>query len=271
MTSAAPRTPRRHVRLAHLVATIAAVGLLAGACSSDGDTTDTSESGERELTTETSQQPSGPAADTEFCTRVAALDDGEADLDLEEDPQQALSAIESIAEVAPEELSADFEVFVGTLAEFPSDLPEDDPNALASLLELFMDPDFLEAQSRIGDYVQEECGLDIDGLGGSTSDDAEGDTAEAGTSGEVTLEEIDAVEDANDDQSWEDKLSSTVINGQADVQLGSGPEPFTEAEALQLCNAMVDALSADHPELQVSVTNGEDTIVRTDGGTCTAA
>lgn len=269
MTSAAPRTTRRHVRFAVFVATIAALGMLAGACSSDGDTTDTSESGERELTTETSQQPSGPAADTEFCTRVAALDDGEADLDLEEDPQQALSAIESIAEVAPEELSGDFEVFVGTLAQFPSDLPEDDPNALASLLELFMDPDFLEAQSRIGDYVQEECGLDIDGLSASTSDD-DADAAEAGTSGEVTLEEIDAVEDANDDQSWEDKLSSTVINGQADVQLGSGPQPFTEAEALQLCNAMVDALSEDHPELEVSVTNGDDTIVRTDGGACTA-
>lgn len=259
-TTRAPRA-RRTLHLGPLIVLVVALAL-AGCSGDDGtEATDTTSS---DATETTAAEPTGAAADTEFCRRAAQLEQSEEGVDPLEDPEGALAQVTSAAEVAPEELRDDFEVFLDTFEQLSAEPTEDDPSALAGLFEVFMAPEFLDAQANITDYVEQECGFDV----GSVADGA--DDVEGGADGEVSLEEVEAVEDANESESWADKVSSTVIDGGADVQLGSGPEPFTQDEALRLCTAMLDALSSDHPDVEITVTNGTETVAASDGGACSA-
>jgi hypothetical protein len=239
------------------------VALALTGCSGD-DGTEASDTTSSDTSETTAAEPTGAAADTEFCRRAAQLEQSEEGVDPLEDPEGALAQVSSAAEVAPEELQDDFAVFLDTFEQLSAEPTEDDPSALAGLFEVFMAPEFLDAQANITDYVEQECGVDTGSMEDASDDGDAGD-------GEVSLEEVEAVEDANEDESWADKVSSTVIDGGADVRLGSGPDAFTEDEAVQLCTAMLDALSSDHPDVEITVTNGDETVATSDGGTCSAA
>ena len=246
---------RRTLHLGPLIVLVAALAL--SGCSGDDDGTEATDTTSSDTSETTAAEPTGAAADTEFCRRAAQLEQSEEGVDPLEDPEGALEQVSSAAEVAPEELQDDFEVFLDTFEQLSAEPAEDDPSALAGLFEVFMAPEFLDAQANISDYVDQECGFDM----GST---------DGGADGEVSLEEVEAVEDANEGESWADKVSSTVIDGGADVKLGSGPDPFTQEEAVQLCTAMLDALSSDHPHVEITVTNDTETVAASDDGTCSA-
>lgn len=261
-------------------AAAAAVALLPAACSGSGsNVTASAESAERGSPDDGGGGSSG-GGDDEYCAALERLAADGTDVDLTEDPEAALAEVRSLAEAAPPELEADFEVFLTTIERLAT-IPEDDTGeALGELFEVMLDPEFMAAQERIDDYSGDECGIDLDDLGtGSdldefggegTSDDELGSGDMGDDPSEISLEDIDAIEEANDGTGWEEKLSSTVISMGADVQLGSGPDAFTVDEALEMCSAMLDGLSAKNPDVTISVSNGETTIVDTSGGTCAA-
>ncbi|MFN7148134.1 MAG: hypothetical protein ACK4V6_01505 [Microthrixaceae bacterium] len=256
------------------------VALVPAACSGSGSsTTASAESAERGSSEDSGEPDTGTGGDEEYCAALERLAADGTDVDLTEDPDAALAEVRSLAEAAPPELEADFEVFLGTierLAEIPAD---DTGAALGELFEVMLDPEFMAAQDQIEQYSSDECGIDFDDLGtggdlgelGELGDDefGSGDVGEDDPT-DISLEDIDAVEQANEGTGWEDKLSSTVISMGADVQLGSGPDAFTVDEALAMCEAMYAALSTKNPDVTIAVANGETTIVDTSSGTCAA-
>lgn len=278
------------------------IALVPAACSGSGSsTTASAESEERG----SSEDGGGSGADTgaggaeEYCAALERLAADGTDVDLTEDPDAALAEVRSLAETAPPELAPDFDLFVATIERLAA-LPADDTGeALGELFEVMLDPEFMAAQERIEQYSSDQCGIDFDDLGtagdpddlgglgsddptsdgpgpdDSSPDDPGSDEFGSGAFGggdptDISLEDIDAVEEANEGTGWEDKLSSTVISMGADVQLGSGPEAFTVAEALAMCEAMFTALSAKNPAVTIAVANGETTIVDTSTGSCAA-
>jgi hypothetical protein len=256
-----------------------AVVVLPAACSGSGsNVTASAESADRG-SSEDSGGGSGAGGDEDYCAALERLAADGTDVDLTEDPEAALAEVRSLAESAPPELEADFDVFVATIERLASIPADDSGEALGELFEVMLDPEFMEAQERIDEYSSDECGVDLDDLGtGSDLDDlGGGDLDDEGFGSddmedpnEISLEDIDAIEEANDGTGWEEKLSSTVISMGADVQLGSGPDAFTEDEALEMCTVMLETLSAKNPDVTVSVSNGETTIVDSSGGSCAA-
>jgi hypothetical protein len=257
-----------------------AVALVPAACGESGSsTTASAESAERAPSEDEGGSSTGAGGDEEYCAALERLAADGTDVDLTEDPEAALAEVRSLAEAAPPELAADFETFLGTIEQL-AEIPADDTGAaLGELFEAMLDPEFMAAQERIDDYSSDECGIDFDDLGTAGDMDDLGDPGDdelgAGGMGEddptdISLEDIDAIEEANDGTAWEEKLSSTVISMGADVQLGSGPDAFTVDEALAMCEAMLPALSAKNPDVTIAVANGETTIVDTSSGTCAA-
>lgn len=263
-------------RVVSCCATALAVVLVPAACSDSGsNVTASAESAERG----SSEDAGGGAGtgDEDYCAALERLASDGTDVDLTEDPDAALAEVRSLADTAPPELEADFEVFVATIERLASIPADDSGEALGELFEVMLDPEFMAAQERIDDYSGDECGIDFDDLGTGSDldglDDAEPGDDDLGSGMEddptdISLEDIDAIEEANDGTAWEEKLSSTVISMGADVQLGSGPDAFTVDEALEMCTIMLDTLSAKNADVTVSVSNGETVIVDTSGGSC---
>lgn len=259
------------------------VALVPAACGDSGSsTTASAESAERGSSEGRGGSGTDAGGDEEYCAALERLAADGTDVDLTEDPDAALAEVRSLAEAAPPEIAEDFEVFLGTIERLAT-IPDDETGeALGELFEVMLDPEFMAARERIDQYSSDECGIDFDDLGSAGGpDDLGGDMGDLGDdefgSGlgeddptDISLEDIDAVEEANDGTAWEEKLSSTVISMGADVQLGSGPDAFTVDEALAMCTAMFDALSAKNPDVTIAVANGETTIVDTSSGSCAA-
>ena len=104
---------------------------------------------------------------------------------------------------------------------------------------------------------------------GSTGTDEDGDAGRR--PGEIELEDIDAVKESNDGAAWSEKLSTTVVNGLADVQVSSGDDDLTRDEAMAACTALLTALSERNTDVTVSVASGEDVLAEGADGTCAEA
>jgi hypothetical protein len=134
--------------------------------------------------------------------------------------------------------------------------------------------------------MAEHCGIDMSSTGGFGLDDAlgsdpggapggddpsgttlpGGDPSEGGP--DIGLEDLDAIEEAHLGEVWVDKVYSTSIVNDQEIQLiasdgedGFG-EPLTEEEAIDACDAVRTALEGRQPALSVEVLNGATVVVR---------
>lgn len=147
-----PGTERSRRPVRTMVVALAAWVLVLASCSGDDD-------------------GGGVAAGGEFCERARAAEAAFADQDV--DPQTALEALRSLAEVAPGELADDMDVvirYTEALAEDPASLAD----APASDLEAAFDS--LDA------YLRDTCGIDI-----GTGDDESGSEDGARPGAEETI------------------------------------------------------------------------------------
>jgi hypothetical protein len=66
-------------------------------------------------------------------------------------------------------------------------------------------------------------------------------------------------------------LSTTVVNGLADVQVSSGDDDLSQDEAMAACDALVTVLSERNTDVTVSVASGQDVHAKGADGTCAEA
>jgi hypothetical protein len=247
-----------------MTACAALVAVLAlGGCSGGDDTLAVSDD-----SAESVEGPGGADA-VAYCSTAEEVTAAGGGLDLSEDAPGALAGIEQLAADAPDELRADFETFLSGVDGL-AELNEDDPAALSRIFELMMDPEFEAAANAIEEFTAAECGIELGagmGAGAAGSDTSGTDGSEPG---EIELEDVDAVKDANQDATWADKLSTTVINGLADVQVSSSDEDLDEVEAVSACTTIWSALSEINPDVSVAVANGDTVVARSTGDGCDA-
>jgi hypothetical protein len=250
-------------RVRVLVAAFAGATLLLGACSGDGDTVSVSDESEERSTT---SEGASSGATSAYCQAAEELN-ADSGLDLSEDPDAALAGLEKMAAAAPDEVAGDFETLLGGIRGLV-DLEDDDPEALAGIFELMTDPEFEAATQSIEEFTGEECGIEL----GATAAEGEDDgSVDLGDEGQVDLEAVDEVKDANSGSAWADKLSTTVINFGRDVSVSSGEGELTVDEAIEACNALLSSLGMIEPEVTVEVSAGETLLVETVDGLCVAA
>lgn len=272
-----------------LLPLLAATALLGVACGEE-EAPEVAISGERPSTSTTAA--GGDADPTEFCDALAASQaaeggdgggDGAGAGNGDTDVAEVLAELEALAELAPAELVDDFEVMAGAFEQLEG-LDEDDPESLEAIFEVVFDEEMLSATLALEAYAEEECGLELEGLDPTTSGGG-GDTGSGGGdtgSGagpehdpddpDVHLEEVGAVEDAHEGESWADKLDSTFINMGHEVTVSADPSAgLTEDEALDACRALVEALRPGNAELTVAVQSGETVLASApEGGDCAA-
>jgi hypothetical protein len=260
----------RHVLLS---APLVAVALLLGACGGGGsDTVSVSEQSDDRSTT---SNPA-PSAGSDYCDAADAANGGGSGLDLSDDPRAALDSVRALAAAAPPELQDDFDTFIDGIDDI-AEMDEESPEALATIFELMADPEFAAASDAIEEYTKDECGIEL-GAAMPSGDDSSASGADSGSDesddsepGEIELDDVSAIKEANASSAWADKLSTTAINGLADVQVSTSGDDLSQAEALQACTALLAELSKINPEVTVSVGNGADVLAKSGGGTCAAA
>jgi len=103
--------------------------------------------------------------------------------------------------------------------------------------------------------------------GGSGSGGSEGSTPSDPT--DLSLDDIDAIKSASTGATWVDKVNSTSIVNDRDVELagpaaadGSGGTPLTAEEAMAACEAVRTGLEARQPALTVQVLNGTTVVAK---------
>ncbi len=252
-------------------------GLAATACGGDAALPAPKESDERPA-------GGGDGSGSEYCDAVAGL----ADMDPDEldDPAKAVAALAELGEVAPADLADSFDVLSGIVEELGA-LDQDDPDSVSQSLEIIMDPEVQDAAEAIDSYTMEECGIDLDGEDplddGSLDDDMFDDIDESTTTtvdpgdtsstGDIDLEDVDDVKDANSSATWTQKLTSTTILNDTDVTLAAdSSDPVTPAEAMEACEAVRTALVTINPGVTVTISNGETPVAASPArGTCAAA
>jgi len=243
---------------------LVATGVVAAGCASGESVTATRRSEDRPAT-DTSAPEVGDEGDAvAYCERADEV--AQSDAATQGDPAAALEALDSLASLAPAELADDFEVLGGIVDEL-SGLDEDDPASFQAALEIAFDPEVMAASEAISRYTEETCGLSLDGSapGGGLDDDpldgaddlTTSTTFDEGDPTDLHLEDVDAVKEAAQGETWPEKLSGTMISMGTDVQLSAGSDqPVTPDEALLACNTMWVALSQKNPAVSVQVLNG---------------
>lgn len=221
-------------------------------------------------------RPSVSGGDSEYCAVIGELGLAEENLDLSEDPEGALAAVERMADAAPPELADDFEAFLDRLRQLAEIDEDDGAAALEQIFALFTDQEFAAAAEAVESYTLEQCGVQLGASPGGTGSGAGGDP-DAGTDdgfdedfgfGALDLEDVEAIEEANEGAAWVDKLTTTVINSGRDVRVATSGDDLTDDEALAVCEAMLDGLSAIEPEVTIVVANGETDVASSAEGAC---
>lgn len=248
----------RRPRVTVVTLLLAPLVVATGACSGD-DTVAVPD--DRDGSSSTTVSPAGGDAEAYCATaREVAGQDG---VDLSEDADAAYAGLQRMAADAPTELDDDFATFLDGVADI-AQLDEDDPAALTGIFELLTDEDFTAAADAIERYTADQCGVEL-GAADPSSDDAGSGT---GAADGIELEDIDAVKEANGSASWSEKLSTTVIDGAADVRVSSAEGELTAAEALSACEALLSALGPIDPQVTVEVAAGDTVLADSSGGTC---
>lgn len=265
-----PRSRRSRPLLALVLATIAA---LATGCGGGGEVVlpAPKESDERPAPDD------GDGSASEYCAAVAELeatDDSEMD-----DPAKAVESLAVLGGVAPDELKPSFEVLADVVGELAG-LDESDPDYLARSLEIVFDPSVQEAAGRIDEFTIDECGIDLDDSSDDpfAEDPSDGSDSDAGADempadegvGDIDLEHIDGIKEANSAASWSSKLRTTTITNDTYVTLAADPaDPVTAEEAMAACEAIRTGVVSINPQVTVEIRNGELAVAASpDGGTC---
>ena len=252
-----------------LVLPVTLLGLCAAGCggSDDEGAPVSLQSAERETTTTSDGPP--PGSSEEFCAEVERLDSDPA-LDADADPAAAIEALQGLADLAPEELSADFALLAGVAEDLAAVDPED-PESIDEVFDIVLRPDVIEASTNINDYTKQECGIDLE-ADDEPVDEPDTTVADDAT-GDIDLEDIDAVEEANASATWPAKITSTSILNDTDVELiASDDALLTADEGLAACVAVRDALVVINPQVTVTVTSGGTRVAAAPaGGACAPA
>jgi hypothetical protein len=240
-----------------VVVTLGAV-LLAACGDGGGERTASMRSGERPATTATTGTPGSSATSDggSFCDVLASLDAAGAG----DEPAAFVEAVERLRPVAPPELVDDLDV-LASIADDLAALDENDPESAARALELVLDPRIMEASSALERYALDECGLELGDGDDTTEPTAPGDDTlpfdepDDGVDDDLLdLEDIDAVKDANEGASWVDKLTTTIISMDVDVQLAADEGA---------------GLTVDEPQVTVEIRSGDRALAGSEaGGAC---
>lgn len=100
----------------------------------------------------------GGSADS-FCAQVKSIDNADfGDMDRE----QATEVFKDLAKNAPAEVKGDLDQLLGALTAI-DDIDVTDPEAVAKAAEGFDEEKLEAAQENFQNYVEKECGIDIDG------------------------------------------------------------------------------------------------------------
>lgn len=251
-----------------LLAVVLAAALWASGCGGSETTTVSEQSDDRPTT---SASDGGDAS--EYCAAVEQLEVADGGLDLSQDADGALAGIEQMAELAPPELTEQFDTFLDGVRSL-AQLDEDDPSALTAILELMTDPEFEAAADAIEEYTGEECGIDLGASTGADSsmDDLDDETASGGMDeGLIELDDVAQVKEENSSSTWADKLTTTVINFGREVDVSSDAGALSVDEALEACNALVSSLGMVDSDVTVTVSAGDVELARTEAGLCVAS
>ena len=222
---------------------------------------------------------------SDICDDLLGLSE-EQSLSLDDGPEaveEAVRRVREMAAAAPEDVADALEVFADLfeqMGELASD-GEGGLDAFGEILAQMGDPEVIAASETLTEYLVEQCGVDptgaeqqfgVDPFAGSGDPFAGGtETPEQTTSPEdpsdISLEDLDAIKDANAGSAWVDKIFSTGIGNNRSVQLGApgpddglGGDPLTTAEAIEACEAVRTALEDRQPDLTVEVSNGDSTV-----------
>ncbi|MGI9576739.1 MAG: hypothetical protein ACR2OH_00900, partial [Microthrixaceae bacterium] len=252
--------------------TLATAAVLFTGCGSSSQAT--AESGEREGSSgaaDPAERDSGatdePAPSSgDFCAQLAELSSAEVSID--DDPEAARAAaqqLRELGEVAPPEVADAVAVFadlVDTMAELDPEEESAGMDAFGEMMELMFSPELIEASLTLENYLVEECGMDptqaeqifgsgdIGGSGPDVSipegDDQFPDTGEGAPGSDddpdgISLDDMEALEEANSSASWTQKPTSTGIANDQFITLSaaeSGERAFTRTEALEACEAI---------------------------------
>ena len=175
-------------------------------------------------------------------------------------------------------------------AEADSDVDPDDPeagmDAFGEAMALMFDPEVLAAAATLEEYLVDECGLDPDqaeemfGTGGLDGANGEAEVSipegddqfpDGGSGGDdfgagdaedpsdISLDDMDDVQEANSGSSWAQKNYSTTISNDQYIVIATtvGTDGFSEDEALEACDAIRAAFEDRQPDLEVEVRSGE--------------
>ena len=150
---------------------VAAALVLLSACGGSDENSDSSASSE---TSASETESEAPAADSEFCTEAASIEDRvSSTLNDQSDPaalpqalQQAADEIRAID--APPEIASDWEALAGGVEQIAAAFAQvnfNDPNALATFEAQVgqLQTQLESASTNVETYLREECGIDTDG------------------------------------------------------------------------------------------------------------
>ena len=165
MSPTSPSRPERRfgpAPMALLVAAVAALLLTIAGCSGDDDSAPTTTS---DTSGGSSPDGAGSTGDpspefAEYCAAAVALSDSGPDLT--EDPDEVLASLRELSQLAPGDLSADYERFVASIEKITA-VQEGDPAAFSTILQILLDPQVQASLASIDETTQDECGVKIGG------------------------------------------------------------------------------------------------------------
>lgn len=236
----------------------------------------------------------GGGGGDDFCAQLEAASE-EDTMMLGDDPAEAAAAAEELRELASSAPGAVADALT-TFADLMDELAElegsdeGDMESFGRVMALMFDPEIIEAGQVMEKYAVSECGFDPEEASerfGSSTEDSSGpgdsgefdfdpaepddgaSTDDIRTSGEISLEDLDDVKSSHSAESWSEKIVSSGISGDNSIELyGKGPDdeyierkPLTVGESVAACEAMREAFSAEQPELEVRVGNGDTVLV----------
>jgi hypothetical protein len=262
-----------------LLALLCALALLgAAACSSDdgddggsdtGSATDDSVAADGDEGDEgDDEQASGASED--FCATAADLTSVLEGDDTDLPDEEAVAALQDLADSAPEEIQDDIQTVTDAYDELRELDPEDADN-FEAVLDLLFDPEFIGAVEQVGVYLEAECSVDIET---PSEDGLSGDDDDAPDEGEVDSSALRTFLEA-EDAALEARIQT--IATVAGLELSIGVRNLDDAaEAVEICDSLsayvYDEVGATSTTIKVSDTSGTLLASREDeAGSCEAA
>jgi hypothetical protein len=263
-----------------LLALLCAVALLgAAACSSDdgddGGSADTGSATDDSVADgdegdEGDDDADASGASEDFCAAAADLTSVLEGDDTQLPDEEAIAALQDLADSAPEEIQGDIQTVTDAYDELRQLDPEDADN-FEAVLDLLFDPEFIGAVEQVGVYLEAECSVDIET---PSEDGLSGDDDDAPDEGEVDSAALRTFFEA-EDAALEARIQT--IASVAGLELSIGVRNLDDpAEAVEICDALsayvYDEVGATSTTIKVSDTSGTLLASREDeAGSCEAA